>query len=92
MRRFRARRKASLQVQTPLFDSPTDPIAAADAVAQWSESCLVVPPGHSLAGQPMKLPDYGCVFLRDALASREAILCCARKNSKSAVIAVLLLA
>lgn len=66
----------------------------ADAVAQWSREALIVPPGHPAAGDPMALPDYGLAFLRDALAPpiREALLTMARKNAKSAICAVLLLA
>ena len=66
----------------------------AEAVAAWSRAVLKVPPGHPLSGQPMKLPDYGVDFLRDALAPgvREALLSTARKNSKTGICAVLALA
>ena len=66
----------------------------AGAVAAWSAATLKVPPGHPLAGEPMKLPDYAVDWLRDALAPgiREALLCVARKNAKSAIVAVLVLA
>ena len=53
---------------------------------------LKVPPGHSLAGQPLVLPAYGVSFIRDALTHRESFLCIGRKNGKSEIIAVYLLA
>ena len=89
-RRYRARlregRAAELSV-VPV-DVPVDPAAA---LAEWSASQLVVPPGHPLAGQPMTLPDYGVEFVRDALSHRESLLCLGRKNSKSGIVAVLCL-
>lgn len=51
----------------------------------------MVPPGHPREGEPLALPSYGVDFLRDALEARESLLCVARKNAKSAIIAVLLL-
>ena len=90
-RRWRTRRKAKASgaVQPAPPPAPADP---AQAVADWSRDRLVVPPGHPLAGQPMALPDYGVKFLRDALTHRESLLCIARKNSKSGIVAVLCLA
>ena len=93
MRAYRARRKA----EASLFDAdslagyPDDP---AGAIAEWSEARLVVPPGHPRAGEAMKLPAYGLAFLRDVFRPgiREALLCLARKNAKSAIVAVWLLA
>ena len=69
----------------------TDP---AGAVATWSTAKLVVPPGHHDAGKPMTLPPFALDWLREALAAdtREALLCCARKNSKSAICAIVALA
>ena len=67
---------------------PTDP---AGAVARWSRDVLKVPPGHPRSGEPMELPDYGVSFLADVFTHRESLLCVARKNSKSAIVAVLLL-
>ena len=42
----------------------------------------------------MIIPEYGRLFLRDALAAgtHEALLCLGRKNAKSAIVAVLVLA
>ena len=86
-REYRARRKG-VGVKTAPVTYPDDP---AGALAAWSREKLVVPPGHPLAGQPMELPEYGVAFLRDALASREALLSIGRKNSKSGVVAVYVL-
>ena len=54
---------------------------------------LSVPPGHARAGEPMELPAFAVDWLREAMAPgiREAGLFVARKNAKSAVLAVLLL-
>ena len=69
---------------------PADP---AQALADWSRDRLKIPAGHPRAGQPMELPPFGVEFLRDALASdcREALLSVARKNAKSAIVAVYIL-
>lgn len=85
MRRYRARKKPP----PPVFpDPPSDPVAA---LADWSRETLVVPPGHPAAGQPMELPPFAVEFLRDGWAAHESALSVARKNAKSAVIAVLIL-
>ena len=47
--------------------------------------------GHPLAGSPMALPDYAEAFLRAGWEAHESALCIARKNSKSAICAVLAL-
>ena len=62
-------------------------------LAEWCAKTLVVPVGHPLAGQPMVLPDYVRLFLADALLPevKEGLLCTARKNSKTAGIAMFLL-
>ena len=80
-------------VQVPLVDPPW-PDDPAEALAEWSASRLVVPPGHAKAGAPMELPTFAVDWLARALAPgiREAGLFVARKNGKSAVVAVLLLA
>ena len=43
----------------------TDP---ALAIAEWSEATLKVPPGHPMAGGPMRLPAYATTWLRESLA------------------------
>ena len=63
----------------------------AEALAAWARDRLVVPPGHPLAGQPMVIPPFGVDFIRDALSHRESLFCVARKNAKSAIVAVLVL-
>lgn len=86
--RQRAKRESGLRLVVP------EPVAdPALALAEWSAECLVVPPGHPLVGEPMALPKYGVDFLSDALADgvREALLCMARKNSKTGIVAVLCL-
>ena len=83
----RAKRKAV--VLPDLHPWPDDP---AQAVAEWSRDKLLVPAGHPLAGSPLVLPAFGVKFLRDVFSHRESLLCIARKNAKSAIVAVLLLA
>lgn len=65
-----------------------------DAVRDWSSKNLVVPFGHSNAGNPMILPQYAVEFLNDVFESgaRESGLFVARKNGKSAIIACYLIA
>ena len=89
MREYRRkRREAAAPKPGKLPAFPADPAAA---LAAWSASKLKIPPGHSLAGQPLILPDYGIAFIRDVFLHREALLCIARKNAKSAIVAVYLL-
>ena len=75
----------------PCPDWPDDP---ARALAEWSAATLKVPPGHPLAGEPMALPEFGRLFFEGALRPEvsEALLCVGRKNAKSAIVAVYLLA
>ena len=70
---------------------PVTPRDPASALAEWAKKKLKVPPGHPLAGQPMVLPPFGVDFLRDALTHSESALLVARKNAKSAIVAVYLL-
>ena len=90
-RRYRERQKAKRNAAVVAVPAPVpaDPIGA---LAQWSRETLRVPPGHPLAGQPLVLPPYATAFLRDALTARESLLCLGRKNAKSAIVAVFLLA
>ena len=66
----------------------------AQEIADWSTDTLTVPPGHPRQGEEMTLPDYGVDFLRDVFNPQfsEISLLIARKNSKSGVAAVMLLA
>ena len=52
----------------------------------------MVPPGHPLEGKPLILPGFGLRFLEDVFSHSETALIVARKNAKSAIVAVLLLA
>ena len=94
-RAYRAKRRESkhphLDGMAPGPGLPADP---AQAIADWSTDTLTVPPGHPRQGEPMTLPDYGVDFLRDVFDPQfsEISLLIARKNSKSGVAAVMLLA
>ena len=93
-RRYRERQRAkkAAAVKAAAVHIPkvsADPIGD---LARWSRDSLIVPPGHPLAGQPLALPDFGTAFLADALRHRESLLCIGRKNAKSAICAVYLLA
>ena len=95
-RRYRARKReaAHLAAQLPPETLPDVlPTDAAGLLAAWCSERLIVPPGHPLAGQPMHLPEYVRGFLADALQPtvKEALLCTARKNSKTGGIAMFLL-
>ena len=103
--RGRARRvqstKERLQAQLDLLLAPeplpdavdplTDPAGMVAALADWCNETLIVPFGHPLAGQPMALPPFIADFLIDALPPgvTEALLCTARKNSKTGGIGML---
>ena len=97
--RMRAKRAAAKAAKVagkaasvkPLPETPSD---LADAICQWAKKFLKVPPGHPKEGGPLMVPAYGQRFLTDALAetTHEALLCLGRKNAKSAIVAVLLLA
>ena len=93
MREYRRRKKAERAPkrlrQQKIPDSPEE---QAELVCNWAAKRLVVPPGHKNAGQAMVVPDYGRRWLSDALGHRESLICLARKNSKSAVAAILALA
>ena len=92
MRAKRAAAKAAGKTAVkPLPKTPTDKAAA---ICEWAAAKLKVPPGHPKEGGPLVIPPYGAALLRDALADdcHEAALIIARKNAKSAVVAVLLLA
>lgn len=71
-------------------DLPADP---AGAVAEWAATRLKVPTGPK-RGEPFRLDPWQVEWMRQALADgiREAGLSVARKNGKSGLVAVLLLA
>ena len=105
-KRFRIKNKASLRDKardrmrakaagkTVAKPAPKTPSDLAAAICAWAKKSLKVPPGHPKEGQPFEVPEYGRLFLRDALAETkfEALLCLGRKNAKSAIVAVLVLA
>ena len=64
-----------------------------DILVPWAEKNLVIPHGE-LQGKPFQMADFQAEFLRNAFdpAKKEALLCLGRKNAKSALIAVLLVA
>ena len=65
--------------------------AGVDALVAWALRRLKVPPGHPREGRPFRLMPWQVQFLRDCLRFPETLLTCGRKNSKSALVAVLLL-
>ena len=91
MREYRAKKRAVRSTAVALPTVPRDPAAQVEALAEWSKAALVVPPGHPRSGEPLVLPDFAQAFLVDALAARWSLLCCARKNAKSAICAILAL-
>ena len=66
----------------------TNPVMA---LSKWAKESLRIPYGHPLAGQAMEIPQFAQEFLAGALKSRESLLCVARKNGKSSIIAILIL-
>ena len=93
--KWRAAKRTGEQSVAVVEASAALPVGTeASAVAEWAAAVLKVPPGHPKAGEPMVLPDYGLAFLCDVFrpSVREISLVIARKNSKSALVAVLLLA
>ena len=95
MRRVRAKARAEAQNEEQVTVARQREVSGADpvdALAKWARRVLRVPAGHPLAGQPMEIPSFGVDFLRDALQHRESALIVARKNAKSAVCAIYLLA
>ena len=94
-REWRARKRAAAAALCPpVTDAPPWPDDPAAAISSWAAERLVVPPGHPRAGAPMVLPKFGVAFLASTFRPgvRESLLCIARKNAKSAIAAVLLLA
>ena len=87
------RRKAKVEQdrQRTLAAVPELPADQAGALEAWAADRLIVPAGHARAGEPMALPDFALAWLDKALRARESILSVARKNGKSAVVAVYLL-
>ena len=88
-RAWRARRRTERAGAPP--DRP--PLGDdARAVVEWAAAKLRIPAGHPLAGRPFLLADWQTAIVGDALTHRETLACMARKNAKSATVAVLVLA
>ena len=84
--RYRDKKRKANQPKPPAV--PRDLDQPGNVLANWASEKLVIPAGHRNAGQPFKLPEYLIKFLDDAISHRESLLCIARKNAKSAAIAV----
>ena len=91
-RAYRARRKAAQPKPAPVAVPVLPSGELGYAVCAWSAASLKVPAGHPLAGQPLIVPDFGASFVGDVFQHAESLLCIGRKNAKSAIVAVLLLA
>jgi len=87
-RRRRAKLKAQKAQTAPTPPTLTDPV---NALCEWAKNTLIVPPGHPRAGEPMEVPAFAVDFLRNAMTAHESALCVGRKNSKSAICAILAL-
>ena len=92
MRDYRRRKKVEAIPKTSFQVVSNNSEVLAQELQSWSRNKLVVPYGHADAGLPMEIPQFGLDFIIDALKCRESLLCVARKNGKSAIIAVYLLA
>ena len=93
-RAYRARLAAS---RVHRLDARPAVVAVADhadpvgALATWAREKLIVPVGHPLAGQPMALADFAIDWLRESWDAHESACSTGRKNSKSAIAAILAL-
>lgn len=61
-------------------------------MVEWAAVDLRIPAGHPLSGQPFRLADWQTAVVGDVLTHDETLLCIARKNAKSALIAIVVLA
>ena len=96
--RKRAQRARDRAGRAHRLDAPTPPVVAvADhddpvgVLAEWSRKTLVVPPGHPRSGEPLELMPFAVDWLRETWDAHESALSTARKNSKSAIAAVVAL-
>ena len=93
-RRYRAKKRAQRErASCSRRPSPPPPQSPVDALCEWAAATLKVPAGHTAVGEPMAVPQYFREFLDDAMQDgiREAGCFVARKNAKSAAVAILLL-
>ena len=93
MRRYRKRKAEAKKLPVPLPFS-VRPGKEAAAIVRWARESLTVPPGHPRSGAPMEVPAFMWSVYADLFTPgvTEILLCIARKNIKSAAVAVLLLA
>ena len=78
LRAFRARIRASAAHR---LDAPSPPVVAvvdhADpvgALAEWSRTTLIVPPGHPRSGEPLELLPFAVSWLRETWGAHESAL------------------
>ena len=95
-RRFREKRREEKRLAASIPPELPDTIEAAiaaEALAEWCASRLIVPPGHPLAGQAMAMPGFALDFIADVLQPqiKEGLLCTGRKNAKTASVALFVL-
>ena len=95
--RKRAQRARESAARAHQLDARPSVVAVVDhadpvgALAEWSRTALVVPPGHPRSGEPLELLDFAVAWLRETWDAHESALSTARKNAKSAIAAVLAL-
>jgi len=94
--RARRRKEKAAEVQAADYWPPKCPAnrSRAAAVARWAAAELRVPPGHPDSGKPIRLAGFQADLLRAIYnpANKTLGLSIARKNAKSATIAIVLLA
>ena len=95
--RKRAQRARESAARAHQLDARPPVVAVVDhadpvgALAAWSRTALIVPPGHTRSGEPLELMPFAVDWLRDTWDTHESALSTARKNAKSAIAAVLAL-
>ena len=85
--RWRARHKAKPEALKLVQPEPVQK-SPGKVLFEWAKENLVIPAPHRNAGKPFVLPEFLVNFLDDAATHPESLLCIARKNAKSAAIAV----
>ena len=88
-RAYRARVKARNAKPPPRRPKVAQSVSA---LVAWVREALVVPSGHPREGKRWSLPRWQTDVLRDCLTAHETALVIARKNGKSALAAILVLA
>ena len=95
--RKRAQRARESAARSHQLDARPPVVALVDhadpvgALAEWSRTTLIVPPGHPRSGEPLALLPFAVDWLRSSWGAHESALSTARKNAKSAIAAVLAL-